>query len=119
MIKDLSSDSSLPIKLAGVSVSLWCLKVSIAAIKSHDQKQLRDEKVYYIVYSTSQSNHQRKLAQELKSGTQELQLRPWTVAAYWFSLLGLISLLSHAMQDHLPRDVTAWVTGPPTSIINH
>lgn len=61
-------------------------------------------------------HHQRKLEQELKAGTEAETVED---AAYWLAVHGFISLLSHAMQDHFPRDVTAHSElGLPIPIIN-
>lgn len=40
-------------------------------------------------------------------------------AAYWLALLGLLDLLSFALQDHLPRSGTTHSgVGPSTTIVN-
>lgn len=60
--------------------------------------------------------HILKSWQELK---QELRQEQWKKAAYWLALNGLLILLNHTTQDHLPYDGTIHSElGPLTSIIS-
>jgi hypothetical protein len=44
---------------------------------------------------------------------------PWKNAVYWLASLGLLSLISYAIQHQLPRGGTTHNgLGPPTPIIN-
>jgi len=87
------------------------VRVSIAAMKHHNQMQVREEKVYS-AYTSDHIivHHQRKSAQELKKVwnlERELMQRPQRDAAYWLVSHGLLSLLSYRIQDHKPRDGAA------------
>ncbi|MGE9640959.1 hypothetical protein ACQP3J_28330, partial [Escherichia coli] len=65
-------------------------------MKYHDQKQLREEKIYFVlqlksITEGSQGTWRQELKQRLKD------------AAYWLASHGLFSLFSYRTQDHLPR----------------
>ena len=78
-------------------------------VKLHDQKQLREERVYFIYTSGNnpslRKNHVRN---SHRAGTwrQELMQRPWRSAAYWLAPHGLLNLLSSTTQDHQSRGGT-------------
>lgn len=48
-------------------------------------------------------HHQGKSGQELEIQRQQLKQRPRSKAAYWLTFYSLLSLLSYAIQDQLPR----------------
>jgi hypothetical protein len=83
------------------------LRASIVVIlKYYDQKQLGEERVYFILQLRAQ--HPRKPGQELKAGiwSRDLIQRPWRSTARWPVSHGLLSLLPYPILDHLPRDGT-------------
>jgi hypothetical protein len=91
------------------------ISILTAVVKHRDQSVLGEERVYFILHLKSPS------LGEAMAGTwrQELLKRPWRNAAYWLAPLGLPSLLSYRMQDHLPRSsITHNGLDPPPSINN-
>jgi hypothetical protein len=83
------------------------VRVTIAAMKHHDQNQVVDERfdsaytfMFLFIMETSQK---RNMAEVWR---QELVHRPWRSAACQLASPSLLSLLSYRTQDHQPRDGT-------------
>jgi hypothetical protein len=55
------------------------------------QKQLEEEKVYFILWLIA-----------YPKGSQVLEQRPWRNAAYPFAFLGLLGLFSYTSHGHMP-----------------
>jgi hypothetical protein len=82
-----------------------CLRVSIAVVKHHDQKQSGEERVY----SISQLSGNTPSLREARVGTQGRDVKAETEAeategCCFLTSHGLFSRLSYIPQDHLPRD---------------
>ena len=77
------------------------LRVSVPAMKHHDQKASWRGKGLFGLYFHVALHHRRKSGQKLKTG-QEPESMQWPLrsAAYWLSSFGLFSLLSYRTQDH-------------------
>jgi hypothetical protein len=88
-------------------------RLSIAAIKHHDQKQCGVERVYFSQQFHITVHHWGRPGQELKQG------RNWCRGHGRVLLTVLLDLLSYTIQDHLLRGSTIHSRlGLPTSIIN-
>lgn len=107
---------------------MWCavtmaalVRVSITAIKHHNQKHPGEEKPYLACLP-----HNSQSSKELKAGSwkQERVQRPWRNAAHWLACHGLVSLLPYTTQDHHPGTALPpphpdpSELGPRSSIIN-
>lgn len=81
------------------------VKLSLAVKKHRDQKQLREERVYSILYFQVMLHHGGKSAQKPKAGTWtwEQKQRQQKLPAYWYAFQGLLSLISYTPHDNLPR----------------
>jgi hypothetical protein len=64
--------------------------VCIAVMRHHDQKQLREERLYFIHSSVSvfiTKGSQNRNSNNTGTWRQELMQRPWRGAAYWLASL--------------------------------
>ena len=87
--------------------------------KYHSQTQVGERRVYFILERMVHSTGSQ--GRKLKAGTwrQELKLRPWMTAAYWFAPPGLLSLLSYAHRATCPGmtpPTVVWVILHPSLI---
>jgi hypothetical protein len=80
------------------------VRVTVAVMKHHDQNNLGREEFIWLMlpYHSSSSKKVRTLKQG--RNLEELMQRPWRGDAYWLSPRGLLSLLSHRIQDHRPSN---------------
>ena len=89
-----------------ISPSSVLVRITIAMMKHHGQKQVGEERVSLthtsISYSISEG-HQGKNSSSSKTWKHELMQRQWRGAADWLAHRGLFSLLSYSTQDHQPR----------------
>ena len=95
------------------------VRVTIAAVKYHDQKQLGEERVYLAYMSWincpltddkagtqsqlgtwRQEQMQKPWRSVLGTWRQEQMQKPWRSVAYWVILHSLLSLFSYRTQDH-------------------
>jgi hypothetical protein len=88
----------------------YCLRISIAAMKHHDQKASWGGKSLIGLHFHIVPHHQRKSGQSSRVDTwkQELIQMPWRGAAYWLAFHGLLSLLSCRTEDLESRDGTTY-----------
>lgn len=92
---------------------MWVLGVFVAVIK-HGPKTTERESGLFVLRISVQ--HQRKLRQELKAGTEAEASEG---VASWLTLQGSLSLLPFTALDVLPRgNTTHSRQGLPTLIIN-
>ena len=84
--------------------TLLIVRVPFAVIKHYDQKQLEEQKVYFILWLNSLSSR------EVRAGPwrQELMQRPWRDAAYWPAPPGLLIFHSYRTRTISPG------VAPPT-----
>jgi hypothetical protein len=87
---------------------IWysCLRVTIAVMKHHNQKQTKKARVNLVYTSRSQSiteGSQGRKSNRAGTCEQELMQRPQMDAAYWLAPHGLLSLLPYRTEDPLPR----------------
>jgi hypothetical protein len=71
-----------------------CLRVTIAVMKHHDQKQPGEERVclaYSPISLFTTEGRQDRNSNRAETWRQRLMQKPWQRAAYWFALLGLLS----------------------------
>lgn len=90
-------------KRSGGSVPV---RVTVAVMKQHDEKQVGEKWVYFVYTSMSQF-----ITEEVRVGThagQEAGGRSWRSAAYWLGPYGLLSLLLYRTQDQQPRSGTTY-----------
>lgn len=80
------------------------IRLTVAVMKPHNQKQLEDERVYldYISQSTVHRWSQGKKSNWAETWGQDLMQGPGTGAAFWLSADGLFSLLFYPNQKHQP-----------------
>jgi hypothetical protein len=94
-----------------ISPSSVLVRITIAMMKHHGQKQVGEERVSLthtsISYSISEG-HQGKNSSSSKTWKHELMQRQWRGAADWLAHRGLFSLLSYSTQDHQPQ----WIVLP-------
>jgi len=86
------------------------VRVSIAVMKHHNQKESWGGKCLSVLYfhTLVPSLKEARTRNSNRTGTwrQELMQKPWKGAAYWLVHHGLLSLLCYRTQDHQPRDGT-------------
>jgi hypothetical protein len=101
---------------------LVLVRVTIAVMKHHDQKQIGEERVYVAYASISlfiTKGSQDWSSSRAGNWKQELMQRSCRDAAYWLISHGSLSLLSYRTRDYRPRGTTHNARGPPTSITNY
>ena len=86
-------------------VAFVLVRVFIVAVKHHEQKASRDERLFSAYTFTNIAS--KKSGQKLKHG-RSLEAgadgrRPWSCAASWLAPHDLLSLLSYRTRDHQPR----------------
>lgn len=84
-----------------VNFCLWSV-FWFAVIKNWPKINLGKERVCLLYFHITVC-HRGKSEQELGIQRQQLKQRPQSKAAYWLTFPGLLSLLSYAIQSHLPR----------------
>lgn len=97
--------------LSSTASQEWYLRASIAMVKYHDQKHLREEKLNFHYASTSQliiKGNQDRNSTALEAGCLELVQRSWRSSAYGLVPQCLLYLLSYRTQDHWPQGVPSY-----------
>lgn len=84
-----------------VNFCLWSV-FWFAVIKNWPKTNLGERKGLFVILPHHNASS-RKSGQELGIQRQQLKQRPWSKAAYWLTFYSLLSLLSYAIQDQLPR----------------
>jgi hypothetical protein len=97
------------ISIITLNINSLLVRVSITVIKSVTKETWGGKGLFYLVLP-SKSPYPRNGRAETQAG-QELKQKPWRNAAYWLAYRGLLSLLSHRPQYHLPTTGMA----PPTT----
>lgn len=78
-------------------------KVTIAVVKHHDQKKLREETAYLVYSPTSQFiTKSREDRDSRRPGTWRQKLMLWRDAVPWLALHASFNLLSYNTQDYQP-----------------
>jgi hypothetical protein len=103
---------------------LW---VPVAEIKHHDDRQLEEQRVYFILRFSGQTPLPREVMAELKQGRNPVaggdgergEGRRWRNTASWLAPSALLSLLSYSPQDHQPRTGTTHSELAGLFLINH
>ena len=102
-------------------IKLSVVRVTIAAIKHHDQKQVGVERVHLAFSSTALyviKVNQARDSNRVGTLSQELLQRPRRSAAYCLTLHGLLGLLCYKTQDRQPGgNFTHSGLGPLSAII--
>jgi hypothetical protein len=80
-----------------------CLRLTIATVKHHDQKQVGEERVYLAYTSTSLQSTEGSQDRNSDKQGRNLQ-RPWKSLANCLAFHGFPSLFAYGTQDHQPRD---------------
>jgi hypothetical protein len=70
------------------------VRVSIAFIKHHGQKQLEEERVSFSLQLVGHRLGKSGQKPKARTWRQELKQRPWRSVAYWLALQNVLSLLS-------------------------